>query len=89
MTIPPAPALFIPPTYTRVAINSAPIASDNATGVLNRLVIIADEESSWEVMLMNMPIRNNIDPTVSARRPYCCLTTSISVLHPLLRKGPA
>ena len=55
----------------------------------NRLPIIADDDNTCDMMLMKMPIKKRIDPTVSALWPYSWLTTSSRVVNGLRRKGPA
>ena len=59
------------------------------SGRWKRLVTMAEEDSTCDMMLMKMPIRKSSDPTVSARRPYSRDTISSSVVQPLLRNGLA
>ena len=79
----------MPPESTIAAMSTAPMTNASDVEVPNRLPIMADEESSCEVMLMKMPTRKRMLPTISARRPYCLRTTSMSVEQPLRRRGPA
>ena len=89
LTIPPAPALRMPPNSTINRMSTAPVMEAHSVDIPNRLPIIADDDSTCDMMLIKMPMRNSIDPTVSALRPYSRLTISSSVEHPLRRKGPA
>ena len=79
----------MPPNSTSSKMRTAPVTEAHSVGMPNRLLIIADEDSTCDMMLMKMPMRNRIEPTVSALRPYSRLTTSSKVVQPLRRNGPA
>ena len=67
--------------------STAPVMDAHKAEMLNRLPIMADDEITWETMLMKMPTKNSNDPTVSALWPNSRLTTSSSVVQPLRRRG--
>ena len=79
----------MPPKSTINMMSTAPVIEAQTVGMPNRLPIIADDDSTWDMMLMKMPIRNSREPTVSALWPYSRLTTSSRVEQPLRRNGPA
>ena len=87
--MPPAPALRIPPNSTSSMISTALATAAHTRWMPNRLVIIADDDSTWDTMLMKIPTRNSIEPMVSALCPYSRLTTSSNVVQPLRRNVPA
>ena len=64
--MPPAPALRMPPNSTSSMMSTAPATDAQVVDMPNRLPIIADDDSTWDMMLMKMPMRKSIEPTVSA-----------------------
>ena len=46
--------------------STALTSAAHTVGIPNRLPIMAEDDSTCDMMLIKMPIRNNIDPTVSA-----------------------
>ena len=65
------------------------MTSAQVRGIWNRLVTMAEEESTCAMMLMKMPMRKRVEPMVSALRPYSLATISKRVVQPLRRMGPA
>ena len=79
----------MPPKSTMSMMSTAPKIEAHNVGMPNRLPIIAEDDNTWDIMLIKMPIKKRIEPTVSALRPYSRLTTSSNVEQPLRRRGPA